>query len=320
MAINKQEEPFKVMIFVFIPIIFWALGSICASRSACQIGVTKANSWRLTLATIVLGVGVLSISGMPRSFGVWGWLLLSGAVGLGLGDLCMMLGYRYVGPRITVLMLLCLAVPISGITEWIWLGTALHGRQILLAGGILGGVGLAVAPGAKVPGNSRKSIAIGLFCGVLAAFGQGLGTTISRVAYRFAMENSVQVDGISAAWQRMIGGLVCTVAVQYIFHISTGEPPIERAADLLVAKRPSRFKNAWFWIVTSTLLGPIIGLSVYQWVLLKYPGALVQALVSITPVVVIPFAWLIDGDKPEWRGVVGGIIACTCAALLVLIG
>jgi len=308
------------MIFVFIPIIFWALGSICASRSACQVGVTKANSWRLTLATIVLGVGVLATGGMPRSFGVWGWLLLSGAVGLGLGDLCMMLGYRYVGPRITVLILLCLAVPISGITEWIWLGTALNGRQILLAGGILGGVGLAVAPGAKVPGNSRRSIAIGLFCGVLASIGQGLGTTISRVAYRFAMENSVQVDGISAAWQRMIGGLLCTVAVQYIFHISTGEPPIERAADLLVSNRTSHLKNAWFWIVTSTLLGPIIGLSVYQWVLLKYPGALVQALVSITPVVVIPFAWLIDGDKPEWRGVVGGIIACTCAALLVLLG
>ncbi len=308
------------MVFVFIPIILWALGSICTSRCACQVGATKANSWRLTLATIVLGVIVLTTGSMPGSLGVWGWMLLSGVVGLGLGDLCMMLGYRYVGPRITVLLLLCLAVPVSGITEWVWLGTALNVRQILLAGGILGGVGLAVAPGANVPGNSRRSIALGLFYGVLAAIGQGLSTTISRVAYRFAADNNVQVAGISAAWQRMVGGLVCAVAVQYIFHISTGEPPIERAADLLASNRPSRFKNVWFLIVTSAFLGPIIGLSVYQWVLIKHPGALVQAMVSITPVVVIPFAWLIDGDKPEWRGVVGGVLACTCAVLLALTG
>jgi drug/metabolite transporter (DMT)-like permease len=232
----------------------------------------------------------------------------------------MMLGYRHVGPRITVLVLLCLAVPISGVTEWIWLGTALNGRQILLAGGILAGVGLAVAPGAKVPGKSRRAILSGLFYGVLAAVGQGLSTTISRVAYQFASDNNIQVAGISAAWQRMIGGLACALIIQYLFHLRAGQPPIERAVDLLVPDKSVRSRKPWFWIVTSAFLGPIIGLSIYQWVLITHPGALVQAMVSITPVVVIPLAWVIDGDKPEWRGIVGGILACTCAILLVLIG
>ncbi len=307
------------MIFVFIPIVLWALGSICTSRCACQIGVTKANSLRLTLATLVLGAGVLLTGGIRGSIEVWGWLLLSGVVGLGLGDLCMMLGYRAVGPRITVLLLLCLAVPIAGVTEWIWLGTALSGRQILLAGGILAGVGLVVAPGAKVPGNSRRAKFSGFVYGVLAAVGQGLGTTISRVAYQVAKDNTVQIDGISAAWQRMIGGLACALLIQCVFHVRAGKPPIERAADFLVSNKPAPSGNAWFWIVTSALLGPIIGLSIYQWVLLTHPGALVQAMVSMTPVVVIPFAWVIDGDKPDWRGIVGGMLACTCAVLLAFI-
>lgn len=307
------------MIFVIFPIVFFALGSICTSRCACQIGATKANSWRLALATVVLGAVVLATGGMPESWEVWGWLLLSGVVGLGLGDLCMMFGYRHVGPRITALVLLCLAMPISGITEWIWLGTALSVRQILFSFGILAGVSLAVAPGAKVPGKNRRSIFMGLFFGVLAAVGQGLAATISRVAYQFAADNHIQVHGTTAAWQRMIGGLVCALVIQAVFHVRAGDPPIALATSLLVSNKTADSKNPWFWIVASAFLGPIIGLSIYQWVLITHPGALVQAMISITPVVIIPLAWLIDGDKPEWRGVVGGLLACTCAILLVLL-
>jgi drug/metabolite transporter (DMT)-like permease len=308
------------MIFVIFPIVFFALGSICTSRCACQIGATKANSWRLALATVVLGVVVLVTGGMPESVEVWGWLLLSGVVGLGLGDLCMMFGYRHVGPRITALVLLCLAMPITGITEWVWLGTTLSGRQILLSFGILAGVGLAVAPGAKVLDKSRRSIFMGVFFGVLAAVGQGVATTISRVAYQCAADHQIQVLGISAAWQRMIGGLLCALVIQYIFHVRAGELPVALAASLLVSNKPVQIRNPWFWVVASALLGPIIGLSIYQWVLLRHPGALVQAMIAITPVVVIPLAWLIDGDKPEWRGIAGGLLACTCAILLVLLG
>lgn len=308
------------MIFAFIPVVLWALGSVCTARSAHLVGPTRANRWRLALATCVLGGVVLVRGHVPEHPAVWGWLLLSGAVGLGLGDLCMMLGYRHVGPRITALVLLCLAVPIAGFTEWLWLGTEIGLRQIGFSAGILAGVGLAVAPKAGTSAAGLRGIGAGLFFGLLAAVGQGLGTTISRVAYRCAAAGGVRLDGMAAAWQRMIGGLVCTIAAEILFKVSTGQPPVERAADLLAPEGHPRRQSAWFWIAASALLGPIVGLSVYQWVLLTQPGALVQAVMAITPVAVIPFAWWIDGDRPDWRGVVGGIVACACAAGLVVSG
>lgn len=297
----------------------WALGSICTSRSAQLVGAARANSWRLALATAVLSIGVLFTSGFPRHAGVWGWLILSGAVGLGLGDLCMMLGYRRVGPRIVILVLLCLAVPIAGVSEWLWLGTALTLDQILLSAGILAGVGLAIAPGAKIPARNRREVIIGVAFGFLGAVGQGIGTTVSRVAYRCAEANQVPMGGMSAAWQRMVGGLVCTIAAGALFRLSPGEPPVERAADMLApAGHCSKPRHVWFWITASAFLGPIVGLSVYQWVLVTQPGALVQAVVAMTPVAVIPFAWLIDRDKPDWHGVVGGVLACCCAVALMI--
>ena len=306
------------MIYALIPALLWALGSVCTARSAKLLGVTATNRWRLAIAVVLLGAWVAIGPGMPVNGKVWGWLLLSGVVGLGLGDLAMLGGYRHVGPRITVMLLLCLAVPISGLSEWMWLGTPLGIRDMVLSLGILVGVGMAVMPGAKIPALNRRGVLLGLLCGLGAAFGQGLGTTLSRVAYQSAADAGILVDGVSAAWQRMIGGLACTLLAEAILRMSVGFAPVQLAGEALAPAGHPRPQMAWLWLGASIVLGPLVGLSVYQWVLITQPGALVQSVTALTPVIVIPFAWWIDGDRPDWRGLVGGGLACTCAILLVV--
>ena len=73
------------------------------------------------------------------------------------------------------------------------------------------------------------------------------------------------------------------------------------------------------WLLAAALLGPIIGLVAYQQALVVTPGAVVQAIASLVPVVVIPIAWLVDGDRPGWRGILGGVVACAAAAGLALL-
>ncbi len=306
------------MWIAFIPVVFWALGSVCSSRSAYLLGPAATNRWRLTVAVTVLGAWVLLKPGVPRHGAAWGWLLVSGAVGLGLGDLAMLAGYRRIGPRITVLLLLCLAVPVSGVTEWLWLGTRIGWREALLCGLLLCGVALAVLPGAHLPARDRRAVAAGLGWGVLAAVGQGLSTTLSRAAYAAAAADGVRIDGAASAWQRMLGGLVCTVIAERVGRVSVGEPPTERAVQALApVPRTGRVPAAW-WLLGSALLGPILGLSAYQRALVDLPGATLQAVVALTPVAVIPLAWWIDGDRPGWRGVLGGLLACAAAAGLTL--
>lgn len=323
-----QATAFRAVWLAFIPCVCWALGSVCSSRATRGFGAVGVNRWRLALALAALGSWLLMGPGLPSAG--WGWLLLSGAVGLGIGDLAMLLGYQYIGPRITVLILLCGAVPIAGLSEWWWLGETLTWRQVGWIAVILAGVALVVGPGAKIPAKNRRAVLIGLGLGVVAALGQGLGTTISRLAYAQIEAAGGTVDGVAATWQRMLGGLAVTLAAGLAGRSLPDRAPVAMAADRPAAVSPADMEPStasaatslarWWWLLGATVLGPILGLGAYQLALTQVPGAVVQAIASLVPVVVIPVAWLVEGDRPGWRGVVGGVIACGGAAALALLG
>jgi drug/metabolite transporter (DMT)-like permease len=40
--------------------------------------------------------------------------------------------------------------------------------------------------------------------------------------------------------------------------------------------------------------------------------------VATTPVVVIPFTWIMEGDRPQVRSILGGLIAVAGAAVLAV--
>jgi len=47
------------------------------------------------------------------------------------------------------------------------------------------------------------------------------------------------------------------------------------------------------------------------------PTGLVLAVVATTPLVIIPFAYLFEGERPHFRSVSGGLIAVTGVILLL---
>ncbi|MCD8483379.1 MAG: DMT family transporter [Verrucomicrobia bacterium] len=47
----------------------------------------------------------------------------------------------------------------------------------------------------------------------------------------------------------------------------------------------------------------------FQWALATTPSALVQPIVAMTPLVVIPFAYWFEGDKPSPRQLGGALIS-----------
>jgi drug/metabolite transporter (DMT)-like permease len=302
----------------FIPVLLWALGSLYTARATRYFGPMATNRIRLLIASVVLGLWVTLGPGLPRHGALWGWLLLSGVLGLGLGDLAMLSGYRILGARRMVLIVLCVAVPVSGLSEWIWLGTRLTLPAVALMFVLLAGVVVAVLPGGHSPAHSRGERVRGIGFGLLAALGQGLGASLSRVAYHAAEADGIAPDGTAAALQRMLGGLACTLAAERILHLSPGESPMERAAEAMGRGDAPRLPRAKAIraMVLAAALGPILGLSAYQRALVELPSALTQAICALTPVAVIPLARWMEGDRAGWRGIVGGVLACAAAAAL----
>jgi drug/metabolite transporter (DMT)-like permease len=293
---------------VFTAVLF-AMSAVSAGRSTRLLGAGTANLSRLTLATIclalwahVFGQGLAGVS-LP-------WLFLSGVVGFGLGDLALYGAYYRLGPRLGVLLCLCLAAPLGAFMEWVWLGTRLTLYQIFCGATILAGVFAALAPDRRVATGAR-TWAAGITLGTIAALGQGGGAVLTRKAFNVAAQAGQHIDGGTAAYQRILGGLLLTTVVLFIhrWRKQPDPPDADAAAD-------HPWRRAWPWVIANALAGPALGVACYQWALAIAPTGIVLAIVATTPLVVIPFTMVLDGERPTARSLAGGAIAVLGAAAL----
>jgi drug/metabolite transporter (DMT)-like permease len=63
------------------------------------------------------------------------------------------------------------------------------------------------------------------------------------------------------------------------------------------------------WILGNSLAGPALGVGCYQWALSGTPSGIVLPIVALTPLVVIPLAYVLEGERPSLRSLLGGLIA-----------
>lgn len=292
------------MFAAFLTTILFSLSVIFASRTVKLIGSTRANLSRIVLATLFLAVWAHGFGAGLHGPAI-GWFFLSGCVGFGLGDLALFASLSRIGPRLAILLTQCLAAPLAAVAEWIWLGTTLTAAEIWCAVVILGGVALALAPdrGTEV---GRREFWFGVAAGVGSALGQGLGAVISRKANGVAALASFPIDGLSAAYQRIIGGLLVTAIAFLFLRKQTGDSP------------EPRWREAAPWTVANSLAGPALGVGCFQWALATTPSGLVLPIVATSPVVTILLARFIDGTRPTRRALIGGVIAVAGAVALKL--
>lgn len=294
------------MLGAFLTTIFFSLSAIFANRSIRSVGPTRANLGRLFVALICLGayahtVGI-GLGGAGRD-----WFLLSGVIGMGLGDIAFYAALPRLGSRLSVLIMQCVAVPIAMIAERLWLGTLLSILQIICAVVILLGVATALMPSRSDPARVQIR-GFGFFFGVLSAAGQGLGAVVSRKASALAIAAGETVDGITAAYQRIAGGLVIALvyfAARALLH-RDATPEVTHPLTL----------RSWGWVPINALCGAVLGVSAYQWSLATTPSGIVLPIVACTPLVIIPLSYWIEGERPTVRSIVGGTIAVAgCVAI-----
>jgi drug/metabolite transporter (DMT)-like permease len=294
----------------FAATLFFSLSVITATRSVKLLGSHRANFWRVLVTTLLLGAWAHSFG---TGFGGSAFIVffLSGCVGFGLGDMALFLAIPRLGPRLSSLLINCLAPPFAACIEWIWLGTRLSLGEAACSALILAGVGMALLPEGK-PEVPKKTDWFGILNGVVAGFGQGFGAVLSRKAFALAAQEGVEVDGGTAAYQRILGGLafVLIPTVWWLWRRRTEG----KGVRALAAPR-----MAWKWVVANALCGPAIGVACFQWALRSTPSGIVLPIVATTPLVVIPLTYWFEGDRPGWRSICGGGLAVAGVILLTQI-
>lgn len=328
------------MLPAFFATLLFSVSVIAASRSTLLLGANVANFGRITTALVLLGLWAFTF-GPGLGGGAFAWFFLSGIVGFGVGDLALFHAFPRLGPRLSSLMINCLAAPFGAAVEWLWLGTALSFRQVACGVLILTGVGLALAPDKRTPSRvqSMRNRLEGVALGVLAGFGQALGAVISRKAYAVSSLAGSSVDGGTAAFQRILGGFIVVVTAllctdgkrlaKYQALAKRSENIIDQFPNKplvpdtsLGIERDSRpvlgVPRGWAWVLLNAVAGPTLGVAFYQWALSTTPSGLVLAITSTTPLVVVPLAYWLDGDQPSAKSLVGGVVAVAGVVALAL--
>ena len=291
--------------------LLFSLSAVSGKRLSHHVSGVEANFWRFLLAAFLLGAYAHSF-GLGLGGGALGMFFISGIIGFGVGDYGLFRAYPILGSRLTMVMTQCLAAPFAASIEWLWMGETLSLGQVLAGTAILVGVALALAPSETTDVDSKHWKA-GILWGLMSAFGQGFGAVLSRKAL-LVVEAGVTVDGLSQAYQRVLGGLT-VMAVLLLFR----KMRLRNGASMRteVALTPVTMKLLVALIVANTLCGPTLGVGAYQWALSSLPSGIVLSVVALSPLVIIPLEMKFEGERPTLRSIIGSVVAVAGVVVMV---
>jgi len=285
------------MSFAISTAILFAFSAICNTKVSRQMDQITANLIRLLIATFILGVATLIID--PKSFHSEAskWLIFSGIVGFGIGDIALFIALSKIGSRLTILINFCTATLVGASSDWLWLGDTINPETLIYIFCIL--AGLSIALNSKNLGsNNIRSYKIGIIAATIAGIGQGMGASISRHSTTIAVYNDVTIGGISQAFQRVFAGFLFLLLIFLIKKFTARREPRSP-----VNKKPIN------WLIFAALFGPVCGVSCFQASLQTMTSGESMAIVATSPIILIPLALIFEKDKPTIVSVLGGIIA-----------
>jgi len=303
------------MLAAFLTTVLFSISAVCGHRTAKLLGGTEANFWRLCLAAALLAIYAHAF-GPGLHSAAWPTFFLSGCIGFGVGDAALFQALPRLGSRLSVMLVLCLSAPIAAVIEWLWIGTRLSASEIGYGLMILAGVAIALSPG-KHLNLSRAEIIPGTLFGLVAAFCQAYGAVLSRKAFAISKLAGESLDGVTSAYQRILGGVVVTAILFAVIRWRSADDGVTNGGAAVT--RNEKWRAAWLWVVLNGLAGPALGVSCYQWALKTTPTGIVLPIVAITPLVIVPFARYVEGERPTIRSLLGGLIAVAGAAALALV-
>ncbi|MBD3882823.1 DMT family transporter [Phormidium tenue FACHB-886] len=280
--------------------LIWALASFIYVSLGKQMPPLVLN---FTKSSVAIGLILLTLAVQgdlqpQMSLANLGWLLLSGAIGIGFGDTAYFASLNCLGARRSLLME-SLAPPLAALLAAVFLEEQLTVQVWLGIGLTVSGVAWVVAertPDA-VPGEFRPLRGIGF--GALAALGQAGGAVLSRAA--------LADTAVSPLWSTLIR-LVAGVLVLFLLIL----PQRQDWARFQPIRSP-RFLTV---LVATSFFGTYLAIWLQQ-IALKYTATgIAQALTSTSPLFVLPIAALLR-EKISLRAVLGVFVALTGVWLLL---
>ena len=248
----------------------------------------------------MLGVWVLA-SGGWRTLAAADLLpaLLSGLIGIFLGDAMLFATMNRMGPRRTGI-LFAMNAPMAVVLGWLFLGERLstqNGVGILLC---VGGVLLAIVFGKRRSQiHQWESITGSPWVGIALGLGAALAQAAGALIVRPVMQGGA--DPATVSCLRVLAGVVCLNALRYLLQRRRQQPRTTLTPVLLGQ------------VALSGFVAMALGMTLLLFGLSGGKVGIITTLSAMAPVLLLPLLWLRTGEVPAtgaWAGALLVVLGC----------
>ena len=283
--------------------IFWTITALAFENATKKVGTISVNIIRLVLGFIFLSFLSYFQRGMflplDATAHAWTWLMLSGIVGLMLGDLFLFASYPIIGARIAMLMM-TLAPPIAAILGKFVLDEQMSLMSILGMILVMSGISLVIWSRNDSKTKVKLNFPVkGLLFGFLGAVGQAGGLVLSKVGMG-------DYNPFAATQIRIIAAMIgFTILISIMGCWKNVFSAIKN-------------KNAMKGITVGSFFGPFLGVS-FSLIAIKFTSTgVASTLMSIVPVLIILPSIIIFKQKVSSKEIIGAVISVVGVSLFFI--
>ena len=272
--------------------ICWTICALCFEYSSKKVGSLSVNLLRLYLAFVLFSIFSYLFRGraLPTdaSGDTWLWLGLSGLIGFVLGDLFLFKAFVIMGAR-TSMLIMALTPIATALMGYLILSETLilrHGIGMVMTISGVAAVILTRKDGSKELKHPPR--------GIVYAFIGMLGQAVGLVLSKYGMG---QYSAFAATHIRIIAGIIGFSVLFFYF----------RAWGRFAAS----FKNprAILFLVLGSIFGPFLGVYLSLLAVQHTSTGIASTIMSIVPVLIIPFAVVLFKENVNAKEIVGAVIA-----------
>ncbi|MCB1754703.1 MAG: DMT family transporter [Gammaproteobacteria bacterium] len=282
----------------------WTIGGLISTSPARAIGGMSFTRIRMTLVFFLLvfvsyltgGWQTIAESQLPI-------IILSGLIGIFIGDTALFTTMSRLGPRRTA-MLFATNAPMSAIIGYFWFGERMTALAVFGCSLVMSGVIISIRYGKRADQvhhfeTIRGSLAVGLALGLLAALGQSIGSVIVKPAL------SAGADPLSVAAIRTGVAAAALWTLQTLFPVK------------LFRRHGSLTPRLWLHVIASGIIGMAIGMTLLLYAFAHGDVGVASILSSTNPIMLLPMIWLVSGEKPANGAWVGALLAVLGTSLIL---
>ena len=281
----------------------WMVTALSFESAGKRVGSVSVNFIRLCFAMVFFMLysfffrGIIFPSDATSS--AWFWLLLSGLVGLVMGDLLLFRAFIVVGSRVSMLIM-SLVPPLTALTGWIVMGELMSLFNYFGMGLTIFGISLVIL--GRDSGKKQMKFTHPAK-GILFAFGGAVGQAVGLVLSKYGMGT---YSAFAATQIRVIAGFFGFVLIifftkrwSYVFSALKNQQAMSR-------------------ILLGSFFGPFLGVSFSLLAVQYITTGAASTIMSIVPVLIIAPAVILFKEKITLKEVVGAVIAVVGVALFFL--